>query len=247
MRLRSRNPKATVAGTAGSALGGIWGAYAIFATASQLPADARKLGTLLADPPIWLPWSILLFSVLVLAWSLWPSEDDDDGDPSYSETTSGPQSPIIKGGSGNVYNFAATPPAPAFQERKQAGPSLRTPLPSKPYRPPGDMALKEVVERVWAKLEPLSRYVEEAALVRREREVHHEIIDGIAAHNLTVWGRRKDGQPIEPIWRDALQRGTLSILKGEVKYRSPDNNGLVRWHDLKFNRNEVYAWLPSGW
>lgn len=111
MKLRSRSPKATIAGTAGSAIGGIWKAYALFATASQLPTDASRLGFFLANPPTWLPWGILAFSVLVLAWSLWPTDEEDEGGFKTGQITHGPQSPSIGTVHGDVH-FTAPPVVP---------------------------------------------------------------------------------------------------------------------------------------
>lgn len=74
-RIKSRDVRTTITGGTGTVLSAIWSAYALFTTASQLPGDAGAASRMLADPPIYLPYLILAFSVVVLAWSFWPAAE----------------------------------------------------------------------------------------------------------------------------------------------------------------------------
>lgn len=86
-------PRITSGATA--ALSGAWGWYAHITTAASLPQDAHKLEVVMADPPVYLPWVIFAISVLVLGWSLWPSDDKEDtegevdGGQQFNQTHSG--------------------------------------------------------------------------------------------------------------------------------------------------------------
>lgn len=84
---------------AASLVTGFWGIYAHLNTAKDLPADARWLARVLADPPIYAPWLLFLVCIALLAWVLWHRDDADrsSGGPS----TSGHNSPIVSG-NGNV-------------------------------------------------------------------------------------------------------------------------------------------------
>lgn len=75
----SSNSKPRVLGATGSALAGLWQAYASWTTASQLPSDAGWMARMLADPPIYLPWLMLAGFLLLLAWSLWPRKQEETG------------------------------------------------------------------------------------------------------------------------------------------------------------------------
>lgn len=86
--------KPTIVGGAGTIGGSVWAAYANYTTASQLPTDAGWIAKMIADPPIYFPWLLIAISVLVLAWTFWPSNDDDD--ESRGVFTSGDASPIIQ-------------------------------------------------------------------------------------------------------------------------------------------------------
>jgi hypothetical protein len=66
---------------AGSLLASIWGAYSHATTLADLPNDAGEIAKMMADPPAYMPWLILAGSVIVLAWSLWPSKPGDTPDP----------------------------------------------------------------------------------------------------------------------------------------------------------------------
>lgn len=101
MRLKSKNQKTTVLGVAGALVSFVWGSYSRLTTVAQLPDDASGISKMLADPPIYLPWLILIACVMALAWSLWPSsssEEEVDSRETGSLVTHGTNSPAISAG-----------------------------------------------------------------------------------------------------------------------------------------------------
>lgn len=85
--------KPRVVGGMGAFVGSVWTAYSYFTTAMQLPKDAGKLAQMLADPPIYIPWLILVGSALVLGWSLWPRKDEPHHiEPATNQETYGANS-----------------------------------------------------------------------------------------------------------------------------------------------------------
>lgn len=124
MGIKSRSPRATITGGAGAILSGIWSAYAIFTTAEGLPEDTEKMGRMLADPPIYMPYLMLAACVVILAWSLWPRDDEEPETTvgtTATATTSGPQSNAF---AGNIFKGPVTfghplsDSAPASQPRR---------------------------------------------------------------------------------------------------------------------------------
>lgn len=63
--------KPAIVGWAGTSLSGLWGVYAHYTTAAQLPEDATKLAKVLTDPPVYLPWLVLVAFIVFLANLFW--------------------------------------------------------------------------------------------------------------------------------------------------------------------------------
>lgn len=72
--------KQRAAGGGGTLLGLLWWVYSQATTAASLPADASAAAKMFSDPPIYLPWLVVAGSIIVLAWSFWPSKAPDEED-----------------------------------------------------------------------------------------------------------------------------------------------------------------------
>ncbi len=95
----AQRTKPRVVSVGGTGLSGLWGVYATWTTASQLPEDAGGLAKMLADPPIYLPWLLLAGFIIFLGWSFWPERREPN--------TAGADEPgpVISGGSGAQENY----------------------------------------------------------------------------------------------------------------------------------------------
>lgn len=71
-----RNLRIRVTSGTITALSGLWSGYSHYTTAADLPQDASKLVTMLADPPIYLPWLIAAVTLVILSWSFWPAKHE---------------------------------------------------------------------------------------------------------------------------------------------------------------------------
>jgi len=101
----SRKNKQRITGGGGTGISFIWAAYSHLTTVKDLPKDASDLAKMIADPPLfYLPWLFAVGFVLLLAWSFWPSDEDDEGDDK-GHTISGPNSAIISGIRGKGHNI----------------------------------------------------------------------------------------------------------------------------------------------
>lgn len=182
MGIRSRNPRATLAGGAGSFAAIIWQAYASFTTASQLPSDASRGASMLADPPVWLPPLILIACLLVLVWSLWPREDEEapvPAGPVTSQKTYGDGSHNI-GQARDVHIHHA--PA-ATQERKTDHWKIR----SEPKRVSNT--------RIWEAIEWVAKSIgeidHEHSFPEARRELRQAALDG----RIEIFGRKEIAPP----------------------------------------------------
>src|SRR4051812_44573935 len=113
MRIKSRSLRATIGSGATLVTGALWKAYSIYTTASDLPRDAGSLARMVADPPVYLPWLIVLAGMVVLVWSLWPDQEalSNTSEQAISNTSQGPNSPAIASIIAENVHFGS-PPSP---------------------------------------------------------------------------------------------------------------------------------------
>src|SRR3546814_8243179 len=76
-----KKTKPGIVSGSGALLSAIWIGYSNATAIADLPEQASGFQKMMADPPIYLPWLILGVCVIVLAWSLWPSSDDEPEQP----------------------------------------------------------------------------------------------------------------------------------------------------------------------
>lgn len=222
---------------------GVWSAYAVFNTAADLPKDATALARMLADPPIYLPWLILLGALAVFAWSMWPRKNEAPADTSsgISQLSSGSHAANL---AGNFHGPVHINPPPApVQERKLAvgwthrsvGGLERVTTGTPAPKP--DMLLAGLLVRVYKKLgRPNSKSTDFV------RCVNLEIADTVAMHHLHVWGRI-NSRPLDLIPEDYWRRGELDHRANSftVIFQSA-----IVYTDLRFNRSEIDAhWKPE--
>lgn len=197
-------------------------------------------------------------AVMLLTVFLWTLLNKGGGDQETTTTQAshGHQSPNYGRVEGGVHNYYAPAPVATQPRKSPHGEAATSPwddpsfsllnrhsAPQPTKRPVGDMPLKHVLERLWPQIEKHGKTVQQI-----DREITNAFADGIANYALAVWGRREDGQPVEPVWQSALKRGKFSYRNDEITYRDPDNPSAVhRWYDLKFNRDQVDEWLPPSW
>lgn len=98
-----RRAELRVIGAIGTTATLIWKLYSNLTTAAQLPSDAGALAKMLADPPVYLPWMILVGFVLLLGWSFWPKKKHaSDEEETMPSLPSSPNSPVTTGGAGTT-------------------------------------------------------------------------------------------------------------------------------------------------
>jgi hypothetical protein len=90
-------------------VGAIWTSYDRFTTIRGLPSDVSDFVKMLTDPPWYLPWAVMLVSLIVLAWAIWEKDEPDDGGVTQSPVSHGPNSPSVAA-HGSTLNFYGTPP-----------------------------------------------------------------------------------------------------------------------------------------
>lgn len=113
MQLRSRNRRATTIGIVGAGVSTVWRIYSGVTTAKEVPTDLQRFSGMLADPGAW-PWLFMVGFVLLLGWSLWPSDDEpNDESATLVQTTRGPSSPAFGTVHGNVTINPDAPSRPA--------------------------------------------------------------------------------------------------------------------------------------
>lgn len=123
MRIKSRNPRATIVGLVGSGLSGVWRAYSAFTTAKSVPEDLQGVAGVLADPGFW-PWVFLAAFLLLLGWSVWPTkEEPEPAGPSNRVDTLGDYSPAFAGVSvGGDFNYGVAQDSKDRSERPRRCP-----------------------------------------------------------------------------------------------------------------------------
>jgi hypothetical protein len=234
VRLRSRNAKATIVGLIGTGLSGAWRGYSAVTTAEQVPKDLHNVSHLLADPGFW-PWVFIVGFLLLLGWSLWPTDERPKPEGGVTnQATFGSNSPNF---SGNQFHGPVTIGGSQPEQPKQSGYSWKnfdhlTRLMSRRSDAAfPDMPLTEVVERLREQPSP-------------PQDMDQAIRDAVVLRHLSTWGRRP-GKSISKVWMDAWENGKFSHEKSKVRYRHPDNpRGEHVWSNIQFNRAEVDKWLP---
>lgn len=256
MRFRSRNSKATIVGTSGTVLAGVWRIYSWTATATQLPADASKVNQFLADPPTWLPWAFLVFCIAVLAWSLWPSDAEPEGAAHGPQTTHAPYSHNI----GSVGTLTINHPSPpAFQPVKSPyGSALpyaldnsnlergnkapREGLGTKEVKP--DLNLNGLLVRVYKQLGPPPQPDDSnVAHAKFWMTIDRAVADKMALESLHSWGRPFPTSALKAISQWEWQSGTFNHKMGDL--RVPTNFGSITYTDLHFCSSEAEKFWPK--
>lgn len=258
MRIRSRNPKATIVGAVGTGLAGLWRGYSAVTTAKEVPKDLHSVSGLLADPGFW-PWLFLVAFLLLLGWSLWPKPDEPEPVPhptSPGPRTTGDHSPIFRDVHGNV--TINPPPAPT-QERKSPYGFARSPWDDPEFsllnmgkkRPSGprDVPLPEgivwVLKRQWDGSFAEAVNTEMGPLGNAASAVRQAAADG----EIRVWGkpsRTSVHVEIRPeFWIDH-QPDWMSLITGESSTEPTEHHALhERYFDLMVSRADfTRKWRP---
>lgn len=227
---------------AGTALSAVWSAYAAFTTASALPSDATRAADLLADPPIYLPWLVLVSCVIVLAWSLWPRPDEPEPDANGVSQKARDHATQI-GNARDVY--IGHPPPPALQEQKRPVPSPRPRSRGITARqfpePEPNLPMKGMLGRVYKAVAPHPRpeNFDGAELLRK---VNLEIIDKITRYKMHVWGRVGDFG-LDLISEYDLKYATVNHVRQEIVVAGEWST--CTYTDIHFDRREVNErWPP---
>lgn len=122
--------KPSIASGLGAASMAVWSGYSAMTGVADLPANATRFATFMADPPIYLPWIMLVACAAVLAWSLWPREEEPEEAPAASgpvtfQSSTGDSSPNFSGTFGPVILSPPAPPPTVAKERCPEWPMWR--------------------------------------------------------------------------------------------------------------------------
>lgn len=250
-----------IGGGTGTVLAGVWAAYSKFTTARDLGDDAGWLAKMLADPPAYAPWLLVLACVLFLAWVFWKRDDADDEPSNLSQKTKGHGSPNFGSVNGPVtVNYGAQ-----HEDRHETKPAKNRPNLSTPgvlegleraltgtqqSNPPGldryireprpDFLLNGLLVKVYKALGPVPRG-------RSERDEFHrrvdlEIADQVSQNDMHVWGRYDD-KPLQQIgsyWNDGSFKHLDKSLFVDRSY-----GPRTRFTDLHFWKHEVDKIWPE--
>ena len=228
MQLKSRNEKATRVGSAGGFLATVWGAYSHYTTIAQLPSDAGELSKMLADPPIYLPWVILILCVVLLGWSFWPSEDEGDEVDPIAVKTSGPHSPAIHAGRDVHFH-----PSPAATQ------PVKSPYGTAHLRP-GEEARHPMIEQIIQ-----NKYLDQDARLEAERRAKFEppppaqrdvlLPEALAFATFGEWGKS---------FYDAVTAGLVPSNEPLMRFRQLAHDGILSaWG--KRREGSVFQMIPK--
>lgn len=217
----------------------VWAAYSNFTTAKDLPSDAGWLAKMLADPPVYAPWLLLVCCVAFLAWVFWHRDDPDekvDGAPVTQNTGGDGSHAIVNHGTINMGSAPA-----AMQAEKQA---------VAPY----DIGrLNAGLERVLIgdttlprdmRLIEVGEHVRDVKSHKREDETNLEIADVVVERGLHLWGRYS-GNPREPIPKTLHRTLQFRYTLDFVTTLGLHSVRRTFWEDVLFNRAEVEAVWPK--
>lgn len=233
--------KQRVSGAVSSMAGLLWQVYAGWTTAAQIPSDAGGIAKMMADPPVYLPWLLVVAGLLVLAWSFWPREDREDrlGEPGIAQTSHGQMSPNFGTVHGDVH-IGASPPSnepdilpprgPIVRRLSQAeadvarartakdrnlGLAVRVagPLPGKEHQCPESP--------VWKAIQHIAQVVGDSDEQGCYPEARRQFRQVAAEGRIDVWGRRG----IAPAHLNAPKTCSEVWMLIEPDY----------WHDYKLN------------
>lgn len=240
----------------GGGVGGIsmaaWSTYSHFTTAKDLPEDAGWLAQIIADPPIYAPYLLLLISVAFLASLFWKSEDSEVAESgSNIATTSGPHSPALNGPfHGPVTINTSSPPAAVQPARSPYGsgspPKRSRTWDEVPIR--RDVGLAEAfayaITGRWGVtfLDALKDDLSNAAPVSHARQL---AFDGL----IKIWGKRTASGVYEEIprnyWAD-YQPEWFSLMRGEPHTeRTSLSADHLRFLDLMASKAEFEREWPT--
>lgn len=208
------------------------------------------------------------FLHLILLWLLKPT-DVEPGNGGITQTSNGPNSPVVQGGSGNTYYFG---PAAPDESAKASGSNYdiakltnglnkvferferddfgrrppNNPLGLATYKrspPKPDYKLDQILSRIYAQVRENLKGTQHTNQTLFEK-VDREIADVVSLHDLTVWGRLFD-RPIEVIPKSVLKNGRFRHKQGEFQSPPVDTPNWLSYTDIKFNKKEIEGKWPK--
>ena len=206
---------------------------------------------MLTDPPWYLPWAVILVSLIVLAWAFWEKEEaGEDVKSTQSCKSHGPYSPTVLG-NGNQFHYHSptvekppvAPPQITAAERIEQygryvdGLSRALGASGAQYKstPQPDVPMPYFLGRVYKKCgkPPEDGRLKSAYYKRVDREIQ----DAVVLNKLSTWGYYAD-TAIRPIGCHVWQNAVLDHRKKTLSIPSDAVRPMVM-KDLRFNKEQV--------
>jgi hypothetical protein len=102
-----------IGGGTGAIISAAWVGYSNFTTMRDLGEDAGWVAKMIADPPVYAPWLLLVVCLLFLAWVFWEHDEPENPPASTTNQTSQGSGNQLFGSIGTA-NFNSTPHAPTL-------------------------------------------------------------------------------------------------------------------------------------
>ena len=236
--------------------GVVWKIYDRATTVSEIPKNAADFFKVLADPPWYLPWVVIIVALIILAWSFWDKDETGESE-TLTQNSYGPNSSNYSGQTlifNNSYGNAAKADEEPSKNKLWSDPEIMDRL-SRVMRgepesistikspfPAPDILVSALYSRVYNKLGGMPS--DRRKMDEFYKKVDREISDAVVINKLSTWGYYMD-TPVRLIDHQSWRNGRFNHRGGSLSIQTDSVRPMV-FVDLKFNKEETDTiWPPE--